>query len=120
MEGRSAVLVDARSPAQFQGESKSPLVSRAGHIPGAINLPNDRLYDTAAHRLHSEDRLLALLPAAIAGPETPIIVYCNTGHWSSIVWFALVEVLGFSNVRLYDGSMQAWTADPQRAVAGRP
>jgi thiosulfate/3-mercaptopyruvate sulfurtransferase len=114
---KSAVLLDARAPEQFRGEAKSPLVARAGRIPGAISLPNDLLYDTATHRLRPQDQLLALLPAAIAGnPGAPIIVYCNTGHWSSIVWFALVEVLGFTNVRLYDGSMQAWTADPQRAV----
>jgi thiosulfate/3-mercaptopyruvate sulfurtransferase len=116
-ETGSAVLVDARSPAQFRGEAKSSLVARAGHIPGAINLPNEQLYDTATHGLKPKDQLLALLPAAIADPETPIIVYCNTGHWSSIVWFVLHEVLGFTNVRLYDGSMQAWAADPQRPVA---
>ena len=117
LEAGSAVLVDARSPAQFRGEAKSPLVARAGHIPGAINLPNEQLYDSATHGLKPKDQLLALLPAAIADPETPIIVYCNTGHWSSIVWFALHEVLGLTNVRLYDGSMQAWTADPRRPVA---
>jgi thiosulfate/3-mercaptopyruvate sulfurtransferase len=117
LEAGSAVLIDARSPEQFRGEVKSSLVARAGHIPGAINLPNEQLYDGATRRLKPKDRLLALLPAAIADPETPIIVYCNTGHWSSIVWFALHEVLGFQNVLLYDGSMQAWSADPERPVA---
>jgi thiosulfate/3-mercaptopyruvate sulfurtransferase len=117
LETGRAVLVDARSPAQFRGEAKSPLVARAGHIPGAINLSNEQLYDSTTHRLKPKDQLLALLPAALADPDTPIIVYCNTGHWSSIVWFALREVLGFTNVRLYDGSMQAWAADPQRPVA---
>jgi thiosulfate/3-mercaptopyruvate sulfurtransferase len=117
IESGSVLLLDARSPEQFRGDAKSPLVARAGHIPGAINLPNDQLYDSASHRLKMKDQLIALLPAAIADPETPIIVYCNTGHWSSIVWFALTEVLGFRNVRLYDGSIQAWAADPQRALA---
>ena len=43
--------------------------------------------------------------------------YCNTGHWAATNWFVLSELLGRPDVRLYDGSMVEWTADP--APAGR-
>lgn len=112
----STILIDARSPEQYRGESKSGLVARAGRIPGALNLPHTEIFDAEAHRLHPAAALRALLPAEIAGGGMPIIVYCNTGHWSSIVWFALSEVLGFDNVRLYDGSMQAWAENPDLPV----
>lgn len=106
------VLVDARPPSQYTGETQSGLVTRAGHIPGAINLDNALLFDASAGRLKSVDALEALLPDALADQAAEIIAYCNTGHWSSILWFALHEMLGFEDVRLYEGSMAAWSRDP--------
>ena len=44
------------------------------------------------------------------------IAYCNTGHWATVAWFALSEVLGHENVKNYDGSMVEWTADPSRPL----
>jgi len=114
--GTDTVLVDARSPDQYAGNTKSGLVSRAGHIPGAINLPYSTLYDSARHRLKATAVLASLLPPALADHGAKVIAYCNTGHWSSIDWFALHELLGYRNARLYDGSMAAWTRDPDNAV----
>jgi thiosulfate/3-mercaptopyruvate sulfurtransferase len=58
--------------------------------------------------------------AAIANviPKGPVMAYCNTGHWAATDWFVLSVMLGRPNVRLYDGSMVEWTADPHRPVAG--
>ena len=44
------------------------------------------------------------------------ITFCNTGHWSSIAWFGLSEVLGNKNTTMYDGSMAEWAADPARPI----
>ena len=119
--GTDTVLVDARSPDQYLGRSKSPLVSRAGRLPGAINLPFASLYDDAAHRLKPASALAGLIPPKLAGRTTKIIAYCNTGHWSSIDWFVLHELLGYADTRLYDGSMAEWTRDPHRPVeTGEP
>jgi thiosulfate/3-mercaptopyruvate sulfurtransferase len=119
--GTDTVLIDARSPEQYLGKSKSGLVSRAGRIPGAINLPYFTLFDDAAHRLKPQAELAASVPAAVSGKATKIVAYCNTGHWSSIDWFVLHEILGYQNTRLYDGSMAAWTRDPSRLVeTGQP
>jgi thiosulfate/3-mercaptopyruvate sulfurtransferase len=114
--GTDTVLVDARSPEQYLGKTKSPLVSRAGRLAGAINLPFASLYDAAAHRLKPASELASLIPPRLADRATKIVAYCNTGHWSSIDWFVLHELLGYADVRLYDGSMAAWTRDPRRPV----
>ena len=114
--GTDTVLIDARSPDQYVGKTKSDLVSRAGRIPGAINLPFSAFYDEAAHRLKPTAALASLLPPTLTGRGTKVIAYCNTGHWSSIDWFVLHELLGYRNTRLYDGSMAAWTRDPRHPV----
>jgi thiosulfate/3-mercaptopyruvate sulfurtransferase len=45
-----------------------------------------------------------------------IIVYCDTGRVASMWWFILHEVLGYTNVRNYDGSMQEWAKDPKAKI----
>jgi thiosulfate/3-mercaptopyruvate sulfurtransferase len=108
--GGDSVLVDARSADQYLGKAKSELVSRAGRIPGAINLPFSKLYDDAGHRLKPVSALASLVPPQLRSRDAMIITYCNT-H----------ELLGYANIRLYDGSMAAWTSDPNRPVeTGRP
>ncbi|MCW5695276.1 MAG: sulfurtransferase [Bauldia sp.] len=114
--GTDTVLIDARSPAQYRGEETSQLVLRPGHIPGAVNFDNALTFDAATHRLLPPDAIRALLPAAARDPATPAIVYCNSGHWSSIVWFVLHELLGYADMRLYAGSMAAWSRIPELPV----
>jgi thiosulfate/3-mercaptopyruvate sulfurtransferase len=109
--GSSTVTLDARPADQYRGESMSGLVVRPGHIPGAINLPFSSFYDEAAHRLRSFEELTAIAEAVVPDRNADIVVYCNTGHWSSIVWFVLREVLGYQNVRLYEESMAQWSRE---------
>jgi thiosulfate/3-mercaptopyruvate sulfurtransferase len=107
-----AALIDGRPASQFSGKEKSPQAKAYGHIPGAINLDSASFYDPATNRLRSRDELAAI---ASKLPSGPAVSYCNTGHWAATNWFVLSELLGKSDVRLYDGSMVEWTAD-----AGRP
>lgn len=44
------------------------------------------------------------------------ITYCNTGHWASVAWFGLSEVMGNKNTAMYDGSLTEWAADPNREM----
>ena len=44
------------------------------------------------------------------------IAFCNTGHWASVAWFGLSEILGNKKTKLYDGSMADWTSDESRPV----
>jgi thiosulfate/3-mercaptopyruvate sulfurtransferase len=109
-----ATLVDARPASYFDGKEKAPAVQVYGHIPDAINVDSASFYDPVTNRLRPKDQL-ARIAARI--PFGPVVTYCNTGHWAATDWFVLSAVLGRSNVRLYDGSMVEWAADPHRPIA---
>jgi thiosulfate/3-mercaptopyruvate sulfurtransferase len=106
----AAALVDVRSPAEFTGEIIAPpglpeTAQRRGHIPGAENIP----WAQAANEdgtFKTPDQLLQLYQARGITPDKPVIAYCRIGERSSHTWFVLKELLGYSNVRNYDGS---WT-----------
>jgi thiosulfate/3-mercaptopyruvate sulfurtransferase len=105
-------LVDVRSVDEFTGKILAPpglaeTALRAGHIPSAENIP----WGQAANEdgtFKSHDELQKLYGAkGIAGSE-PIIAYCRIGERSSHTWFVLKYLLGFDNVRNYDGSWTEW------------
>jgi thiosulfate/3-mercaptopyruvate sulfurtransferase len=110
----SATLVDARPASYFIGKEKAPASKAYGHIPGAVNLDSASFYDPATNRLRPKEQLAKIAASLPAGP---VVAYCNTGHWAATDWFVLSAVLGRPDVRLYDGSMVEWTADPNRPVA---
>ncbi|NNM74256.1 sulfurtransferase [Enterovirga aerilata] len=112
-----ALLVDARGPKSFTGEEKSPQAARPGRLPGSINIEGAQAYDSARHGLKERAELEGLF--APAGPG-PVVTFCNTGQAASTDWFVLAEVLGRRDVKLYDGSMSEWTADPDRPVETGP
>ena len=102
---------------QFQGKAKSPVVSKAGTIPGARNIPQNLFYDPATARFASSeniDELTRRLGFVSSGER--FVTFCNTGHWASLAWFALHEIQGQKNVRLYDGSMTEWTRNEGNPV----
>jgi thiosulfate/3-mercaptopyruvate sulfurtransferase len=110
--GRAAgtTLVDVRSPAEFNGEVIAPpgmteTAQRAGHVPGAQNIP----WAQAANEdgtFKSPDELKQLYGNKGITSDKDVIAYCRIGERSSFSWFVLKELLGFSNVKNYDGS---WT-----------
>ncbi len=103
-------LVDVRSPAEFSGEVIAPpgmteTAQRAGHVPGAQNIP----WAQAANEdgtFKSPEELRQLYAARGITPDKDVIAYCRIGERSSHTWFVLKELLGFPDVRNYDGS---WT-----------
>lgn len=107
-------LVDVRSPREFSGEvthmAEYPQegVLRGGHIPGARNIPWARAAASDG-TFKSADELRAIYEQE-AGliPSHPIISYCRIGERSSHTWFVLTYLLGFKNVRNYDGSWTEW------------
>jgi len=107
---RKATLIDIRSADEYSGKIFAPagfqeLAVRAGHIPGAINVPwglnvnSDGTFKTVAElkKLYADK--------GVTGADQ-IITYCRIGERSSLTWFVLSEILGFSRVKNYDGS---WT-----------
>ncbi|HSJ82652.1 MAG TPA: sulfurtransferase [Acidimicrobiia bacterium] len=105
-------LIDVRSPEEFRGERlhmpdyPNEGALRGGHIPGAKNVPwkqaanEDNTFKTA-------DELNALYQGEVGlSPSDDVIAYCRIGERSSHTWFVLTHLLGFEQVRNYDGS---WT-----------
>jgi thiosulfate/3-mercaptopyruvate sulfurtransferase len=113
----SAVLLDTRSLAYFEGREKSPQALRAGRVPGSLHLDHAAAFDKSALRL----KPLGELERMFAGvPDKAVMSYCNTGHQAATSWFILSEVLRRPGVTLYDGSMSEWTEDAARPVATGP
>ena len=109
---RTIGLVDVRSPAEFSGEILAPpglpeTCQRGGHIPGASSIPWGKVCREDG-TFRSRDELEALYSAAGIKSDRPIVTYCRIGERSSHSWFALKYLLGYSDVRNYDGSWTEW------------
>lgn len=114
---RGAVLVDARSPEEFDGEVPGRDVKRPGHIPGAVNVDWVRnLTPTGPRQFKAGPDLARLYRRAGVTPDREVVVYCRTGVRASHAYFAL-RLLGYPRVRLYDGSFVEWAADSSLPVA---
>ncbi|HEX9086042.1 MAG TPA: rhodanese-like domain-containing protein, partial [Arthrobacter sp.] len=82
--------------------------TRGGHIPGAVNIPWSQAVKESDSTFKSADELRALYQAKGINPEGDIIAYCRIGERSSLTWFVLKYLLGYPNVRNYDGSWTEW------------
>lgn len=109
-------LHDARSAEQFAGRGKSPQARAAGTLPGALHIDNGAFYSASERRFVTADTVATLAAQAGLPLDPAPITFCNTGHLASVSWFALSEIAGIAGVRLYDGSMSEWTADPARPL----
>ena len=106
LAGRAAQVVDARSAARFRGEAPEPRPGlRPGHMPGALNLPFDRLL-TPEGGLKPPSALAAEFDAVGVDPARPVITTCGSGVTASVLALAL-DVLGRS-AAVYDGSWAEW------------
>ena len=105
----NTILVDIRSPDEYSGKIFAPpgfaeTAIRAGHIPGAVNVPWASAVATDG-TFKSKEELKKIYGAVGVDEKKPIITYCRIGERSSHTWFALKKILGYE-VRNYDGS---WT-----------
>jgi len=106
-------LVDVRSPQEFSGELMAPPgyeqegASRTGHIPGAQSIP----WATAVRddgTFKSTDELLEIYGSKGVTADKEVRAYCRIGERSAHTWFVLRELLGYENVKNYDGSWTEW------------
>ncbi len=109
---RSAQLVDVRSPQEFTGELLSPpglpeTCQRGGHIPSAKNIPWGKACNEDG-TFKSVEELRTLYGGVGITGDRPVIAYCRIGERSSHTWFVLNYLLGYKNVRNYDGSWTEW------------
>ena len=107
---KSVQMVDVRSPQEYSGEILAPpglpeTCQRGGHIPGAKSIPWGKACNDDG-TFKSIDELQKLYGTAGITGEKPVIAYCRIGERSSHTWFVLKYLLGYKNVKNYDGS---WT-----------
>lgn len=100
-----AILVDARPPAFFEGKKAAPAAARPGTLPGAQNLPYTEFFRAGATAIDTTGDASALKARLGIGADDEVVSFCNTGHWAATDWFALSEVAGIENVKLYPASM---------------
>jgi thiosulfate/3-mercaptopyruvate sulfurtransferase len=107
-------MVDVRSPKEFTGEILAPPeyptehAQRGGHIPGAENIPWAQAVNDKDGTFKSADELKKLYESKGITQDKEIIAYCRIGERSSHTWFVLKYLLGYPNVKNYDGSWTEW------------
>lgn len=115
LDDPNCVLLDVRSPEEYRGERVMPPpnfdhgAERTGRIPGAIHLHYQDLLNEDDTYL-APDALAAKFAAIGLTPDAPveIIAYCRLSHRATLTWFAMTHILGFKNVKIYDGSWTEW------------
>jgi thiosulfate/3-mercaptopyruvate sulfurtransferase len=106
------VIVDTRSKAEYDGERFWPSgatagAGRAGHIPGAVHIPVELLRGGDETFRSAAEMRQVLRDHGIA-PDAEIVTYCTIGNRASQAWFALTQLLGYRDVRVYYGSWTEW------------
>ncbi|MDA1016717.1 MAG: sulfurtransferase [Planctomycetota bacterium] len=108
-------MIDVRSPGEYTGELlhmddyPQEGALRAGHIPGAASVPWSRaVNDDGTFKSEAELEQIYLNEAGLTRDGDTIIAYCRIGERSSHTWFVLKYLLGFDNVKNYDGSWTEW------------
>jgi thiosulfate/3-mercaptopyruvate sulfurtransferase len=107
------VLVDVRSPAEYTGEITAPPeypnehAQRGGHIPGAVNIPwGQAIREDGTFK--SVEELRQLYSSKGVVPDKRVVTYCRIGERASVTWFVLKHLLGYKDVKVYDGSWTEW------------
>jgi len=114
LERSDTVLVDVRSPKEFSGEITAPAeypmehAQRGGHIPNANNIPWASAVNDADGTFKSVEDLKKIYETKGVTPDKDVICYCRIGERSSHTWFVLKYLLGYPQVRNYDGSWTEW------------
>ncbi len=109
----SPLLLDVRTRQEYVGNARS---KRSGHIPGARWWPWQQAVDFRQGFVSADPEKLRLSLAEVgAAPDSPLIVYCRSGHRSARAYLTLRR-LGFNQVQMYDGSMAEWSLDPKLPV----
>ena len=98
-------LIDARTPAFFVGEKVHKAAARPGTLPSAQNLPYTKFFSPGTTALKHSIDIASLKSTLGIKAGDAVVSFCNTGHWAATDWFAMSEVAGIENVKLYPGSM---------------
>lgn len=111
-------ILDGRDVDVYYGETFGIFAEDTGHIPGATSLPAPWLYklvESDVYTFKDVETLAKMARGALRRPwgkmghfQRETIVYCGVGGYASTLWFVLTQVLGYDNVKFFDGSAQEW------------
>jgi len=114
LDKHDTVLVDVRSAKEYTGEITAPPeypmehAQRGGHIPSAKNIPWATAVNDSDGTFKSVNELKQIYETKQVTPDKDVICYCRIGERSSHTWFVLKYLLGYPQVRNYDGSWTEW------------
>ena len=114
LDDSSVVLCDARNAEEFAGTDVRS--ARGGHIPGAINIDWVQAVNGETGTFREAAALQALYEKAGFAKDKEIITYCQTGVRGAHTWFVLTQLLGYPNVRNYDGYWEEWGNDAAKPI----
>lgn len=101
-------LIDARPASFFHGEKAHDAAARPGTLPGAANVVHSTWFKGGTKIVDAKDA--ASIAATLSlKPDEEIVSFCNTGHWAATDWFAMSELAGLPNVKLYPESMVGYS-----------
>src|ERR687898_514848 len=107
------ILVDVRTNDEYNGKTLAPTEysteygQMGGHIPGAVNVPWNKMVNENG-TLKSAEELKKLYESLNVTPDKEVITYCGIGERAAYTWFVLKYLLGYPNVKSYDGSWLEW------------
>jgi thiosulfate/3-mercaptopyruvate sulfurtransferase len=120
-----SVLIDARDSDSYFGLTQAPWEKRGGHIPTAKLLSTPWLWKLVkndkgvlTYGIYKDRAAAREMASTVIGKEVDkeVIVYCGVGGYASTMYYVLTQVVGYKNVKIFDGSMQVWTDDPDAPV----
>ena len=127
VEGKigKSTIAEAREADIYFGIIQEPWTQRAGHIPSAKCLPSPWFWTfekdkngVIKYGTWKDINAAREMASAVLGEDASqeIIVYCGVGGYASPLYYVLTQGIGYKNVKIYDGSMQEWSADPNLQV----
>jgi len=111
----NVVLLDVRSSDEFSGTDTDKNISRYGHIPGAVNLEFKAVVNDDG-TIKSKDEIVAAMSAVGVTDDKEVILYCASSVRAGIVFMTIKDILGYGNVKVYDGAFYEWQSDTNNPV----
>ena len=103
------LIIDTRTADEYSGKRLKSGAAQAGRIPGSLRIDWAHCVNSSTHRLRSISELTEIYAQLQVSKDHPIVTYCHSGVRSAHTTFVLTELLGYTNVRNYDGSWTEWS-----------